>query len=91
MHSPKEIFEYHLSALPHYSFIPTLNLGLRDAINALKHGKITPEKYSYYLMHGMLNGFGIVQHNIEGLERQNAIFKSKIQRLEEQINELKNN
>ncbi len=89
MDSPKGTFEFHLSALDTHVFIPTLDPRLKDALNALMHGTLTPEKYPYYLMSGMLNGFGIVSNRVGMLESQNATFQNQIASLQEQITQLK--
>jgi len=87
--SPKSIFEFHLISIHHHALIPTLDPRLQNALFSLQRGLLTPEKYPYYLMHGMLNGFDIVHKKVSMLESQNASFKNQILSLQEQINNLK--
>lgn len=90
MDSPVDIFKFHLSAIHHNVLIPELDEHLRIALNSLISGKLTSEKYPYYLMYGMLNGFDIVHNRVGRLESQNAHFKNQILNLQEQIDKLKN-
>ena len=64
MDSSQGIFEFHLSALPHHVLIPTLDKRLEDALKSLISGKLIPEKYPYYLLYGMMKGFGIVHNRV---------------------------
>lgn len=88
MDSVKDTFEFHLLALSHHVFIPILDPELDDALQILMTGKLTPEKYPYYLMQGMLNAFDIVHKKVGMLESQNASFKNQIQSLQERIENL---
>jgi len=83
MDMPKSTFESHLLGIIHNILIPTLDPRLRDALKSLMKGELTPEKHTYYLLYGMLNGFGIVHNKVGRLE-------SQILSLEKQIKQLKN-
>lgn len=89
MDSAKGTFEFHLKRTMHNVLIPTLDSRLGDALRLLTQGDLTPEKYTYYLMYCMLNGFGVVREKVSTLESQNAIFKKQIHSLQDQINRLK--
>lgn len=90
MDSPRTTFEAHLIANHMTVLIPTMSDPLRSALDKLIQGELTPEKYPYNLFYAMMHNFDIVHKKVGQLESSNANLRIAVQKLQEQINEIKN-
>jgi len=89
MDTDEGIFKFNFSAIHHGTLIPTLHPDLRQTLNRLITGIMTPDKYHYYLYYGMMHNFDIVHHKVGQLENSIASLNNNVQMLQEQINNLK--